>query len=178
MFKSSPISAAFWAVWLLGAAANTLRLSSVLKHSRLEAGAKWCSLFGIVVTAALSPQINQRFTIPLIGLLGLAFLSSGGRGEDLLTSRLDKRLADFSYSLYVTHLQLQCFIAATLVECHLLPVTGITSWPNVLLYAFILLAPSLIVAFAFGNIFEARTHKLSAWLKQNLVAVVPATPGI
>ena len=165
VFFVSRFSAAFWAIWLLGAYASQFKLSVLLNDERLESTVKGFAFLGILVFLVDAANIDVRISTIGIGICGFVFLSSGPLWEKRLISRYDHALAGFSYSLYVTHMQCLCFLAAILYANGLLPASGLVSPLLVAAGAVGLLILTFFVAYLFGELFEKRTHELSRWLK-------------
>jgi peptidoglycan/LPS O-acetylase OafA/YrhL len=167
-FMTSKISAGFWLIWLLGAFASTIRFESISSSKVAESIAKSLAFAVIMVFLLIGEHLSNRISMLVIGGAGFIFLVCQPLWEKRLTSPIDKTLAGFSYSLYVTHLQLQTFSAALMFKFGLLPVDGIKSPATVLAIALLFVVMSAALAYLMGRMFESRTQELSRWLMQVL----------
>jgi peptidoglycan/LPS O-acetylase OafA/YrhL len=165
----SRVSAAFWSVWLLGAYASRIRLTEQLLGHKLLGFLKAASFVGILCLLVGAAYVDERIAMIGIGVFGFTFLSTPPLWERELTGSYDPALAGFSYSLYVTHMQCLCMLAAIMYSRGLIPIEGIESAPSVLAYAVVLLVPCGLVAYVFGAVFERRTGDLSKWLTRCLL---------
>jgi peptidoglycan/LPS O-acetylase OafA/YrhL len=171
----SRMEAAFWFSWLCGAYASVFSFKPLIRSDALLATIKYLA-FAICVTAiAIGSLIDLRAYILAISLAGFTYLACGRAGEESMSHSFDQGLARFSYSLYVTHLQLMSLGAAMLVHFRLLPVSGITSPKEVLALSTALLVPCLIIAWLMALLFEDRTHDLSRWLNRRFAAAARRT---
>ena len=105
----SPIGAAFWLVWLMGAYAAVLDTSKWLASPLNRSVVKFLALLSSGVLILLGQFLPHQITILLLGISGATCLNIRHVLEPQSTSHVHGKLADFSYSLYVTHLQVQTF---------------------------------------------------------------------
>jgi peptidoglycan/LPS O-acetylase OafA/YrhL len=145
----------YWLIWLAGAWSSTAKSSAALGI----AGTAVC-----IVSLLLSPFIDQRITDVFEGA-GLALLLSWPRTTSLCLSRpLDKRLADMSYSLYLTHMPIFTFAIFGLWLSGLFPLGRFTSFVPGIALLVILNAVAAGVAYLFYRLFERRTDAFKAVL--------------
>jgi peptidoglycan/LPS O-acetylase OafA/YrhL len=171
----SRMEAAFWLVWLAGAYANAVDLRRLLRLALLRRLVHHAGMAAGIVGVALGAWLGMRTAILLIGVAGFVVLAAGATDEHLSARKLDKSLARFSYSLYVTHLQVMTLLAAILFRCGLLAPTGIVSPLAVIGLALALLGIAMAVALGFATLFEDRTADLARWLTRRCSATVPTT---
>jgi peptidoglycan/LPS O-acetylase OafA/YrhL len=166
----SRMEAAFWFSWLCGAYASVFSFKSLVRSDSLLVVIKYLA-FAVCVTAiAIGSLLDIRAYILAISVAGFIFLACGRAGEASMSHRFDQGLARFSYSLYVTHLQLLSLGAAVLFHFGILPVSGIVSPLEVLALATAMLVPCLILAWLMAILFEDRTHALALWLNRRFAA--------
>lgn len=145
----------YFSIWVAGAYARAL-----VAYADIPA---WIALGGLVVAivaVALPPS-------PLHILTGLGFaiyLSRFGNRERGLLPRYDRRLADFSYSLYVVHLPIMVFVTLLLNQSGIVPAQGLEATGTAAALISLLLIFSIVVGWFFGIVFEARTDEFRAWL--------------
>jgi peptidoglycan/LPS O-acetylase OafA/YrhL len=162
----SRMEAAFWFSWLCGAYASVFSFKPLIRSDSLLVAIKYLA-FAICVTAiAIGSQIDIRAYLLAISLAGFIYLACGRAGEDSMSHSFDRGLARFSYSLYVTHLQLMSLGAAMLFRLGILPISGIASPTEVLALSTAMLVPCLIIAWLMAILFEDRTPALSLWLNR------------
>ena len=144
-----------FSLWCMGAAARVLPLRFM--QSRLLA--MLLAIVAVVSFPVLHPHIGPLATL----VVGLSFtnmlltLRSDARSESILFSAAAKRLAAFSFSLYIVHLPLQ-HLLLTMFQGHGDPFLGFD--PNSLATpaAIIMLAAaSIAVGYVFSLITEAHT---------------------
>jgi peptidoglycan/LPS O-acetylase OafA/YrhL len=175
----SRMQAAFWLVWLAGAYANTVDLPRLLRSVLLTRTLKYAGLVTGVAGVALGSWLGMRTCIVVIGLSGFVVLAAGSAAERPAGRTIDPSLARFSYSLYVTHLQIMTLLAAILFRLGLLPRTGIVSPATVIALALALLTIAIAVACGFATLFEDRTAELARRLSRRFeLPAVKASPGI
>lgn len=162
----SRIEAAFWMVWLAGAYANTVDLPRLLRLAAMTRALKSLGFALGIAGVALGAWLGMRACIMLIGLGGFLVLATGTAGEGTSARKFDISMARFSYSLYVTHLQLMSVLAAILFRLGLLPRTGIAAPGTVIAWALALFAVSVAVACGFATLFEDRTADFARWLNR------------
>ena len=166
VYAFSKVGAGFWLVWLLGAYANVVERRGILAGHAWTSALKAVAAVEILGQLAFGPYFNHQITTPLGGVAGLVFLACGDRGERHFITRFDSRLAHFSYSLYIIHLQIMTAMTALLVRVGVVPLSGIADPLAVIClsagYVFI----SLIAAYGFGKVFESRTQDLSRFLRR------------
>jgi peptidoglycan/LPS O-acetylase OafA/YrhL len=173
----SRIEAAFWLVWLAGAYANTVDLPRLLRSALLTRVLKYAGFAAGIAGVALGSWLGMRSCIVVIGLAGFLVLAAGSTGERTSGRNFDKSLARFSYSLYVTHLQIMTLLAAILFRIGLLPRTGIVAPGAVIALALALLAISIAVACGFATLFEDRTNDFARWLNRRFSSRAVQTPA-
>jgi peptidoglycan/LPS O-acetylase OafA/YrhL len=163
------MEAAFWLSWLCGAYASVFSVRPLIRSDSLLVAVKYLAFAICVMAVAVGSLIDIRVYILALSLAGFIYLACGRAGEDSMSHSFDRGLARFSYSLYVTHLQLLSLGAAMLFHFGILPVSGITSPLEVLALATAMLVPCLIIAWIMAILFEDRTHDLSLWLNRRFV---------
>jgi peptidoglycan/LPS O-acetylase OafA/YrhL len=173
----SRIEAAFWLVWLAGAYANTVDLPRLLNSPLLIRALKYAGFAAGIAGVALGSWVGMRSCIVVIGLAGFLVLATGTTGERTSGRNFDKALARFSYSLYVTHLQVMTLLAAMLFRIGQLPRTGIIAPGTVIALALGLLAIAIAVACSFATLFEDRTNDCARWLNRRFSSPAVQTPA-
>ncbi len=160
----SRMEAAFWLAWLAGAYANTVDLSRILRSARLTQTLRCAGFAAGIAGIALGSWLGMRVCIIVISVAGFVLLATGSPVERPPGRSLDQSLAGFSYSLYVTHLQIMTLLAAMLFRSGLLPQTGIRSPLSVMALALAMLGICIAVAYGFATLFEDRTADFARWL--------------
>ncbi len=178
VFVLSKIDAAFWLVWLLGAYANLVERSGWLRGKVWTPWLKGAAGLFLVVFVCMGEHLNHQITLPIAGLAGLVFLACGDGGEKRLVARADAKLAHFSYSLYVIHLQIMTALTALLVRLGVIPLQGIANPLAVIGLTVMLLGVSAAVAYGFGWAFESRTQDLSRALRSRLTRPAPVAADV
>jgi len=152
-------TAIFWVVWLAGALASKFTASKAIAISG-----------GIAAGFAffLSPLVDHRFTDVVQGL-GVALLFSNPSILNWKFSReWDRRLADLSFSLYVTHPPILIFAAFILHRIGILPLDrwqlGWQGWS--IWFGYVAIAT--LSAYLFYLLFEKNTDKLRNFLSAGL----------
>jgi peptidoglycan/LPS O-acetylase OafA/YrhL len=153
-------TAIFWVVWLAGAVA-----------SKFKAGKAFAISGGVAAVCAffLSPLVDHRYTDVVQGL-GVALLfSNPGVLTWNISREWDRRLADFSFSLYVTHPPILIFTAFCLYKAGILPLEryqlGWRGWSIWCCYIIVATAS----AYLFYLLFEKNTDKLKNFLSGGLL---------
>ena len=174
VFIVSKIDAAFWLVWLLGAYANLVERSGWLQGKTWTPWLKGAAGLFLLAYVCLGEHVNHQIGLPLAGLAGLVFLACGDGGEKRLVTPVDGKLAHFSYSLYVIHLQIMTALTAVLVRIGVIPLQGLANPLEVIGLSVLFLGLSAAVAYGFGQAFESRTQDLSRALRSRLTQPRPA----
>jgi len=174
VFAVSKIDAAFWLVWLLGAYANLIERGGWLRGRSWTSWLKGAAGLSLVAYVCLGEHVNHQIGLPLAGLAGLVFLACGDGGEKRLVTPVDAKLAHFSYSLYVIHLQIMTALTAVLVRLGVIPLQGLANPLEVIGLSAVFLGLSIAVAYGFGQAFESRTQDLSRVLRSRLTRPAPA----
>lgn len=170
----------FWlylGMWLIGVVA------AVLRPPRLPLAAVALVLLAAILLfrryadAQLAPTDAVRFGIQYGICLATGMLLLGLRGRELRwahpLARVNKTIADFSYSLYLIHFPLLILLIAALGKLTGNPgfVGGFAPTDPIALASY---AAELILAFGgawlFAQATERQTWKVRAWLKRQLVA--------
>ncbi len=174
VFVVSKIDAAFWLVWLLGAYANLVERSGWLQGKSWTPWLKGAAGLFLLAYVCLGEHVNHQIGLPLAGLAGLVFLACGDGGEKRLVTPVDGKLAHFSYSLYVIHLQIMTALTAVLVRIGVIPLQGLANPLEVIGLSVLFLGLSAAVGYGFGQAFESRTQDLSRALRSRLTQPRPA----
>jgi peptidoglycan/LPS O-acetylase OafA/YrhL len=174
----SLIDSAFWVVWLLGAYANLVERSGWLRAKVWTPWLKGAAALFLAVYVCIAEHLNHRFGLPLAGLAGLVFLACGDGGEKRLVTRSDAKLAHFSYSLYVVHLQIMTALTALLVRLGVIPLQGFANPLAVIGLSALFLGVSAAVAYGFGQAFESRTQDLARALRSRLMRPAPVAADV
>jgi peptidoglycan/LPS O-acetylase OafA/YrhL len=174
----SRMGAAFWLVWLGGAYASAVDLRRLLRWEPLVQISRYAAYAVGILALALSAWLGMRICTAAIGIAGFVVLSCRPATAHVQVRRIDQGLARFSYSLYVTHLQVMTLLAAILFRCGLLPRTGIVSPVMVIALALGMLVISIGVARGFATLFEDRTPGLAQWLNRQFGTPVAMQPGL
>jgi peptidoglycan/LPS O-acetylase OafA/YrhL len=121
-----------------------------------------------------SYEIPRRVADLLIGLGFAVFLTSPHALALSLGRSLDRKLADFSYSLYVTHEPVLLFAVLIFVELGIMSLDGfLLSWTGLACFL-ATFAATLAVGYGFGRIFESRTGQL----RKFLMSLLPQKPAL
>lgn len=158
-----PIDAAFFAIWIAGAYARVLNDYADVPG--------WLAWAGALVAAAALVVSHFGAVNAAMLVMGLGFslyLSRRPAGERGLSRRVDRLLADSSYSLYVTHFPVVIFLAFLFHRAGLLPVSGLPLNGLSLAMVAAMMIASLALAWAFGVLFEQRTGRFRAWIDRRL----------
>lgn len=178
----------FWlylGMWLIGVVA------AVLRPPRLPLALPALVLLGGLLLlrryadAALAPTDMLRFAIQYGICLAMGLLLLGWRSHPprwaVPLARANKFMADFSYSLYLTHFPVMILLVAVLGTLTANPgyANGFAPTDGVALATYageVLLAVAF--AWAFAQATERQTGKVRRWLKRGLIrpAATPATP--
>lgn len=165
----SRISAAFYSTWLLGAFAANFKLTDHLRSETLVLAVKNLAFLMLLAGVLLYEGVlGHQLGMLVIGGCGFVFLACPPLWESDMEWAGDRKLADFSYSLYVIHLQIQTFVAVLLWRSGWLSASGTQSVAWSVLGTALLLLVSLVAAYGFGQAFEARTQALARWLRGQL----------
>lgn len=156
-----------WCLWLAGVGAYALERRLTLKKPTAVVAR---SLAAALIVAYLLDGAGRPYALllPIVGIAGMMFLAAGRQGEARLSGPFDVWLAQFSFSLYATHMPLMAGMAAALMRFGILPPNGIADPWRVVILALGMTALSLPVAWAFGQVFESRTAMLTGFLKRTL----------
>jgi len=160
----SPIGAAFWLVWLMGAYSGALNISGIERWSRNASLIKLAAFVSATGLLFFGHMMPHQISILGLGISVAVFLNIRRGWEQAESTRIDTGLAEFSYSLYVTHLQIQTFLAALLYQLGYLPAQGISAPLVVLGYSAVFVLVSCLFGYLFGVVFERKTDKVSAAL--------------
>jgi peptidoglycan/LPS O-acetylase OafA/YrhL len=169
VFIVSKIDAAFWLVWLLGAYANLVERRGWLRAKTWTPWLKGAAGAFLVFYVGSGDNLKQQIGLPLAGVAGFFFLACGDNGEKRLVTPVDAKLAHFSYSLYVIHLQMMTAFTAVLVRLGVIPLEGLANPLEVIGLSALFVGLSALVAYGFGQAFESRTQDLSRLLRARLM---------
>jgi peptidoglycan/LPS O-acetylase OafA/YrhL len=159
-------TAAFFLIWTMGAAAR------VILEKR--PAPKVVGNVGIALAAAaflLGGLHPYRAIDILLGLGFAVFLAQQSPGERGLSRRLDSRLANASYSLYVTHLSVMAFITMMLERAGLVSRAGLyvrtaDDLVTAIGLSAIMVIPAILIAWLYARLFEDNTDNLRRFLAQ------------
>lgn len=149
----------FWAIWIAGAVANV-----VAQKNNIFLFFRWVGAALCIVGMMISPLINQRISIPMIGFGFSIFLCYFPISERGISDRFDRILSNFSYSLYVTHLPILTFLVFSLYESNIIPFGGFRVTMQSTLILLLIMAPCISVAIVFGKLFESKTNYLRKFI--------------
>jgi peptidoglycan/LPS O-acetylase OafA/YrhL len=155
-------------IWLAGA------FLSMLPELRVSTRIRWVAALiyvGVVVALQLSAPHLALLVFDFLFAIGTAallwvFVSSTSVARPTRTVRAIRFLARGSFSLYVVHMPLLAFVAAYCV--------GASRWkptPMHLLEALVILAFTVVYAFAIAYFTEFRTDRVRGWIELRFPAL-------
>ncbi len=150
--------AMYMGIWVAGAYARVLT-----EHARVP---RWVQFGGVALAIAgllLGHLVHQQLST-LFGLGAAIALARFGAGERAIFPRLDRRLADRSYSLYVTHFSVMMWLVFFANRAGWVGPAGLPLGATSLALVAALGVAAALVAWAFGRAFEDRTAALRDWL--------------
>ena len=166
--------ATFSAIWICGACAEQLGRQGRVPLALTR-------LAGVLAVLAFlaAPLMNVRLSTCLIGLSVAVFLSRRDPWEQRITSRRDRRLSSFSYSLYLSHLTTVVAVGELAVRSGYLGSGGLPASPVAFALMAVMAATALAVALGFYWAFERRTDVLRKVLFKALFGTGrPARAGL
>ena len=143
----------FSGIWMLGACAE-----QISQRNRLPLGISRCAGLGTVISLLISPLLDVRLATCLIGFTLAVFLARRDPREASSVSTLDRRLAAFSYSLYLTHLTTAVAIGELAVRLGYLGADGLTFGLRAAMLISVIAIAALLVSQAFYWAFERKTE--------------------
>jgi peptidoglycan/LPS O-acetylase OafA/YrhL len=175
--------ATYWVIWAAGALCSQLRLDGpftrfipwtalVLALGMLIASVE---LSGLLTALGIPPRIGGS----LMGICFALFLTSPRALSLSLSRTLDKKLADFSYSLYVTHEPVLIFAVLVFFKLKIIGLQGLTLSFAGLAVFLTATSATLIIGYIFGRLFESRTDQLKRYMLRVLPLRMPwAAPAL
>lgn len=149
-------AAGYWLIWCAGAFARVL-----VGTGRWHQAASGIGAVAFLMTLLSMATIGHTPWSELALGVSFALLIVNERALGLrLHARLDKLLADCSYSLYVTHMPCAAFITFLFWQTKLLPPSGVPFGAGFLAMWATIIAAALGVAFVFERWFERNTAAL------------------
>jgi peptidoglycan/LPS O-acetylase OafA/YrhL len=149
-------AAAYWFIWCAGAVARVFVGNTPWHRAASRTGGVAFLLTLLAMAAAGHKPWSEL-------ALGVSFALLIANEQVLglrLNARLDKVLADCSYSLYVTHMPCAAFITFLFWSANLLPPSGVPFGASFLTMWAAIIAAALAIAFAFERLFERNTAAL------------------
>jgi len=147
--------ALYWAIWFSGAAASQINAPRLVGLVGLVLG---------IAGLAIMPFANIKASIALEGLGFILLFAWPAAMQYRLNLKLDKILADLSYSLYVVHMPILTIIAFALWQEGLMPLSRFSSFgPGLAAWA-LMVTVCTGAAWLFSILFERRTDALKARL--------------
>ncbi len=156
-------------IWLLGVAAFVLRNQDLGAARPSLCGLSAVALgVALVVARARAPNMTSDL---LVGVSFAALLASRARGGGPagLLATIWRRLANCSYTLYLTHFPLAAFLSCWLLHNRRLELT-----PSSLALFAAAMAVLVLYAYGIALLFESRTRALQACLIGQLEGASPA----
>lgn len=148
-------TAGYWLIWCAGAFARILVGSSSRHRIASIIG-------GVGFLLALVAKVHGHapWSELLLGISFALLLSNERVLSWRLHERLDKKLADCSYSLYVTHMPCAALVTFLYWQASRLPPSGVTFGMSFLVMWGTIIAVALGVALMFERLFERNTAAL------------------
>lgn len=159
-----PAGAMYWLIWSVGAAAAAAAFPRPREPAMTEYAAGILAAFAIIAFIA-TDILHTGLSLFIIGIAFAALLTQHRFLRLSLNPRIDKILADCSYSLYVTHMPVVAFLIFLCWRANLLPTSGLAFGVRFLALFSIIAVLALAVALAFERLFERNTARLRKVLK-------------
>lgn len=169
-----PAGAMYWLIWSAGAAAAAAAFPRPRESTMTEYAAGILAAFALIAFIA-TDILNTGLSLFVIGIAFAALLTQRRFLRLSLNPRIDKTLADCSYSLYVTHMPVVAFLIFLSWRANLLPTSGLPFGVRFLALFSIIVGLALAVALAFERLFERNTARLRKALKGTSKIPVPGS---